>query len=199
MNWNGATKYQMHFIVFLNPQKLLTSGHDFHKRCNLKVIYFLAKMVFVCLIFHRLFWKKELQYRWTLFYIDFFIKLRHFDGYILLILATSMIGFWQKTEWIRIWIFPFPNFLKLMLPITSNFTIHSNKNISIKVVKLNINARHYLVHSRIFLCVCVSSLHHAKEEVKERYKKTKAFISVYLIIDKRYDFYLVACHSVQKN
>ena len=91
------------------------------------------------------------------------------------------------------------SFLKLMLPITSNFTIHSNKNISIKVVKLNINARHYLVHSRIFLCVCVSSLHHAKEEVKERYKKTKAFISVYLIIDKRYDFYLVACHSVQKN
>ena len=123
----------------------------------------------------------------------------NFDCYILLILATSMIGFWQKTEWIRIWMFPFLNFLKLMFPITSNFTIHSNKNISIKVVKLNINARHYLVHSRIFLCVCVSSLHHAKEEVKERYKKTKAFISVYLIIDKRYDFYLVACHSVQKN
>ena len=123
----------------------------------------------------------------------------YFNGYILLILATSMIGFWQKTEWIRIWIFPFPNFLKLMFPITSNLTIHSNKNISIKVVKLNINARHYLVHSRIFLCVCVSSFHHAKEEVKERYKKTKAFISVYLIIDKRYDFYLVACHSVQKN
>ena len=133
------------------------------------------------------------------FNLHWFFLSNYFDGYILLILATSMIGFWQKTEWIRIWMFPFLNFLKLMFPITSNFTIHSNKNISIKVVKLNINARHYLVHSRIFLCVCVSSLHHAKEEVKERYKKTKAFISVYLIIDKRYDFYLVACHSVQKN
>ena len=198
MNWNGATKYQMHFIVFLNPQKLLTSGHDFHKRCNLKVIYFLAKMVFVCLIFNRLFWNKK-SYNTDELYFILILSWNYFDGYILLILAASMIGLWQKTEWIRIWIFPFPNFLNLMLPITSNFTIHSNKNISIKVVKLNINAHHYLVHSRIFLCVCVSSLHHAKEEVKERYKKTKAFISVYLIIDKRYDFYLVACHSVQKN
>ena len=127
------------------------------------------------------------------------ISMATYYSYYLRHVWLCMIGFWQKTEWIRIWMFPFLNFLKLMFPITSNFTIHSNKNISIKVVKLNINARHYLVHSRIFLCVCVSSLHHAKVEVKERYKKTKAFISVYLIIDKRYDFYLVACHSVQKN
>ena len=57
LEWGN--KHQMHFIVFLNPQKLLTSGHDFHKRCNLKVIHFLAKMVFVCLIFNRLFIKKS--------------------------------------------------------------------------------------------------------------------------------------------
>ena len=37
---------------FLNPQKLLTSGHDFHKRCNLKVIYFLAKNGFCLFNFY---------------------------------------------------------------------------------------------------------------------------------------------------